>query len=208
MEIGALWRRFPVPRKARVWYVDRLSRAGLQLHYPELKDDIVTPDLLADAAQLPVPPATLDFLIASHVLEHLPLPLRALRSWYDALAPGGVLLLKIPDMRYSFDVHRPRTTLAHLLQEHANPEGFDNRAHYAEWVEKVGGHDPSSPGFEATVQHLMEQNHSIHFHAWIDDDVRELVHFTQQTWQLEWGPVVFWGARFYRKEITLLLLRK
>jgi predicted SAM-dependent methyltransferase len=208
MEIGALWRRFPVPPKAHVWYVDRLSRAGLQLHYPELKGDIVPPDLLAEATQLPVPPASLDFLIASHVLEHLPFPLMALRSWYEALARGGVLLLKIPDMRYTFDVHRARTSLAHLLQEHDHPERFDNRAHYAEWVEKVGGHDPSSPGFEATVEHLMEQNHSIHFHAWIDQDVRELVRFTQQTWRLEWKPVVFWGARFYRKEITLLLLRK
>ena len=208
MEIGALWRRFPMPRNARVWYVDRLNRAGLQHHYPELQGDIVAPDLLAEATQLPVPPASLDFLIASHVLEHLPFPLMALRSWYDALAPGGVLLLKIPDMRYTFDVHRARTSLAHLLQEHDNPEGFDNRAHYAEWVEKVGGHDPSSPGFEPTVQNLMEQNHSIHFHAWIDDDVRELVRFTQRTWRLEWKPVVFWGARFYRKEITLLLLRK
>lgn len=153
-------------------------------------------------------PASLDFLVVSHVLEHLPFPLMALRSWYEALAPGGVLLLKVPDKRYTFDVHRARTPLAHLLDEHDNPERFDNRAHYADWVEKVGGHNSLAPGFEEAIQDLIAQNYSIHFHAWIDEDVREIVNFTRQTWRLEWEPVVFWGARFYRKETTVLLMRK
>jgi predicted SAM-dependent methyltransferase len=48
--------------------------------------------LLAEATQLPVRANSLDFLIASHVLEHLPFPLIALRSWYEALAPGGSLV--------------------------------------------------------------------------------------------------------------------
>ena len=99
IEIGALWRRFPLPRRVRVWYLDRLSGAGLDRHYPELRGRILQPDLLGDAIELPVAPASLDFLIASHVLEHMPFPLKALRPWYDALAPGGVLLLKIPDKR-------------------------------------------------------------------------------------------------------------
>jgi predicted SAM-dependent methyltransferase len=208
MEIGALWRRFSVPRQVKVWYVDRLDGDRLERHYPELKGRILQPDLLAEATQLPVRPGSLDFLIASHVLEHLPFPLAALRSWYEALAPEGILLLKVPDKRFTFDVHRSRTPLAHLLEEHGNPKRFDARAHYADWVENVGGQNPSGPGFEQTVQHLMDQNYSIHFHAWIDEDVREIVRFTQQSWELDWEPVVFWGAHFYRKETTVLLLRK
>ena len=47
IEIGALWRRFHLPRKVRVWYVDRLNRDDLEQHYPDLKDSIVPPDLLA-----------------------------------------------------------------------------------------------------------------------------------------------------------------
>jgi hypothetical protein len=54
----------------------------------------------------------------------------------------------------------------------------------------------------------MDHNHSIHFHVWIDDDVREIINFTRQTWRLAWDPVVFWGAHFYRKETTVVLLRK
>jgi SAM-dependent methyltransferase len=208
MEVGALSRRFSVPQGVRVWYVDRLGLDGLGRHYPELQGKILSPDLLAEATQLPVRPASLDFLIAGHVLEHLPLPLLALRSWYEALAPGGVLLLKVPDKRYTFDVHRARTPLAHLINEHNNPERFDTWAHYADWVEIVGGQNSSAPAFEDAVQNLMDHNHSIHFHVWIDDDVREIINFTRQTWRLAWDPVVFWSAHFYRKETTVVLLRK
>jgi predicted SAM-dependent methyltransferase len=208
MEVGALSRRFSVPQRLQVWYVDRLGLDGLGRHYPELQGKILSPDLLAEATELPVRPASLDFLIASHVLEHLPLPLLSLRSWYDALAPGGVLVLKVPDKRYTFDVHRARTPLSHLINEHNNPERLDNRAHYADWVANVGGKNSSTPGFEQTVQHLMDQKHSIHFHVWIDDDVREIINFTRQTWRLAWDPVVFWSAHFYRKETTVVLLRK
>lgn len=88
IEIGALWRRFPLPRRARVWYLDRLNFGELEEHYAEVQGRLLRPDLLAEATELPVPPGSLDFLIASHVLEHLQFPLKALRAWYDALAPG------------------------------------------------------------------------------------------------------------------------
>jgi predicted SAM-dependent methyltransferase len=207
IEIGALWRRFPVPPGARVWYADRLSAGALAEHYPELKGRILPSDLVADAAQLPVASASLDFLIASHLLEHLPFPLAALRAWHDTLRPGGVLLLKIPDKRYTFDAPRERTSLAHLLQEYEHPERFEARAHYADWVEHVGGRSRESPEFEREVGDLMRRDYSIHFHVWTDADVREIVDFTRTAWKLDWNPVLFWPAHFYRKETTVLLRR-
>src|SRR4051794_4791504 len=76
VEIGALWRRFPVRSNARVWYLDQQGPSGLQTHYGEFKI-IVRPDVIADAGDLPFASGSLDFIIASHVLEHLPFPLRA-----------------------------------------------------------------------------------------------------------------------------------
>jgi len=208
IEIGALWRRFPLPPHTRVWYLDRLSGDGLEEHYPELHGKILPPDLVADAAELPLPPGSVDFLIASHVFEHLHFPLAALRAWYTALAPGGVLLLRVPDKRYTFDKHRVRTPLAHLLGEHHDPASFGLRDHYADFVATVGAKRPGTTEFEETVDDLVRRNYSIHFHAWIDDDIREIVDFTRTTWGLEWDPVVFWRARPYRKETTVLLKRK
>lgn len=203
IEIGALWKRFPVPREATLWYLDHLDPAGIDEHYPELRGRILRTDLLAEASRLPVAPRSLDFLIASHVLEHMPYPLEALRSWYEALAPRGVLLLKVPDKRFTFDAKRERTPLDHLLHEPP-----DHRAHYADWVANVGNQSPESPGFEDAVDDLIRRNYSIHFHVWIDDDIREIVDFTRKQWQLDWTPVVFWSAHFWRRETTVLLMRK
>ena len=206
IEIGALWRRFPVPPRARVWYLDRLNGAELDGHYPELHGNVLAPDVIGDAADLPV--GNLNFLIASHVLEHMPFPLKALRTWYDALAPGGVLVLKIPDKRYTFDAKRDRTPLQHLIAETNDPQAFDARAHYADWVATTGSWPTGSPAFDEAVDDLMRIDYSIHFHVWIDDDIRAMIEFTQKEWHLKWKPVVFWGTGFYRKEITVLLMRQ
>src|ERR1700744_6056159 len=81
IEIGALWRKFPVPPRASVYYVDRIPSGELTRHYAEITRPILHPDVVADAMQLPFSPGSLDFIIASHVVEHLQLPLTALRHW-------------------------------------------------------------------------------------------------------------------------------
>jgi predicted SAM-dependent methyltransferase len=52
-----------------------------------------------------------DFVIASHVVEHLPDPLGFLGDCEELLAPGGVLSLALPDSRYCFDCLRPLTSV-------------------------------------------------------------------------------------------------
>ena len=40
IEIGALWRKFPVPRRAIVFYVDRTPATDLQQHYAEVESPL------------------------------------------------------------------------------------------------------------------------------------------------------------------------
>jgi SAM-dependent methyltransferase len=207
IEIGALWRKFPTPRSACVYYVDRISEADLQQHYSEVSLPILAPDIVADATHLPFASGTLDFLIASHVLEHLPFPLDALHHWHDALRPGGVLLLKIPDKRYTFDHKRERTPLQHLIEEEANPAAFDKRAHFEDWVEHVIGRARGTPEFDAQLSELLAADYSIHYHTWTDQDIREIADYTRSAMHLDWRPIVFWKAHFYRKECVLMLRR-
>lgn len=49
-----------------------------------------------DATRLSFSDASVDRLIAAHVLEHLPEPQRVLREWWRVLKPGGVLTLVLP----------------------------------------------------------------------------------------------------------------
>jgi SAM-dependent methyltransferase len=204
MEIGALWRRFPVHPRARV---DRARPEDLKRQYPDVSEKIFLPDLMAEATELPVADGSLDFLIASHVLEHLPFPLFALRDWYQALAPGGALLLKIPDKRYTFDWRRARTPLARLLAEYERPELFDWRGRYADWVQNVDGRRASEAEFERAIESLKAGAFNIHYQVWIDEDLLELIEFTRGAWGFDWKPRVFLRAHRYRKEATVLLAR-
>ena len=163
---------------------------------------------MADAVELPVAQASLDFLIASHVLEHLPFPLSALKAWYRTLAPGGVLLLKVPDKRYTFDFRRSRTPLARLISEDEHPESFDWQAHYLDAVENIDGRKPSAAELAHAVPGLMAGTFNIHYQVWIDQDLFEMIEFTRQAWGFDWQPAVSLRAHFYRKEAVVLLRRQ
>lgn len=207
LEIGALWRRFPVHHSSTVLYMDRAEVDDLKGQYADVGQQIFRPDLIGDAADFPIACGKLDFLIASHVMEHLPFPLAALRAWYEALAPGGKLLLKVPDKRYTFDRQRERTTLAHLTAEYEHPETTNWSEHYCEWVEKVDRRKPTEQEIVNGAAGLKSGAFNIHFHAWTGNDIMEIIRFTQQAWHFDWKPRLFWDAGIFRKEITVLVVR-
>jgi SAM-dependent methyltransferase len=83
-------------------------------------------------------PGTFSYIVASHVIEHTPDPLGFLLSCETLLAPGGVLLLAVPDKRHCFDVLQPLTSTGAVLQAHLDrrtrpPPGavFDDIAYNA-----------------------------------------------------------------------------
>jgi SAM-dependent methyltransferase len=55
-----------------------------------------------------------DFVAASHVLEHMANPLRALQEWRRILKPSGTILVVVPHKDGTFDHRRPFTTLDHI----------------------------------------------------------------------------------------------
>jgi hypothetical protein len=117
LEIGAL--HHPIIDRsqdpnANVLYVDHTDTAALHAKYADDTDvgemvavDVVWGDgLLVDAIGDRAP---IDWVIASHVIEHVP----NLVGWLDELASvmsdGAVLSLAIPDKRYCFDINRRET---------------------------------------------------------------------------------------------------
>lgn len=57
-----------------------------------------------------------DFIVASHVIEHVTDIIRFLRDCEELLKPDGVLVLAVPDKRFCFDVLRPVSTVGQALQ--------------------------------------------------------------------------------------------
>ncbi len=56
-----------------------------------------------------------DYIIASHVLEHIPDPITWLQDLSIVLKDGGYFFLTIPDKRYCFDKTRPLSTIGQWL---------------------------------------------------------------------------------------------
>lgn len=170
IEIGALDCPLPVPSKARVRYVDRVGVAQLRAYYPELGDRTLTePDLIEDGERLPgIASASLDFIIANHMLEHCEDPLNTIRIHLDRLRSGGVLYYAIPDKRQCFDHARPVTAFDHLIADAADGGENSRWAHYLEWARHVNDlDDPTAAGLNA--EENMRNAYSIHFHVWTPD---------------------------------------
>lgn len=88
-----------------------------------------------EASALPVRDASCDFVLSSHVLEHMANPLHALREWHRVLKANGSLLLVLPDGARTFDHKRMTTGWEHLLADLAAGRPETDRTHIAEALE-------------------------------------------------------------------------
>lgn len=70
---------------------------------------------LAEAAD---PAAPYRWVLASHVIEHVPDLIGWLADIAQVLEDGGRLILAIPDHRFTFDSLRPPTTVRQMIQAH------------------------------------------------------------------------------------------
>ena len=70
---------------------------------------------IAEAAK---PGAPYDWIVASHVIEHVPDVIGWLSDLAEIAVDDGALVLVVPDQRFTFDVHRPLTTVGQMLQAH------------------------------------------------------------------------------------------
>lgn len=122
LEIGALAQPIVPPGAGDIRYVDHAPTAALKAKYAT--DPAVNPDDLVEVtyvwghetlAELLGDDAPVDYVIASHVIEHVPNLIGWLREIHAVLKPGGVLSLAIPDKRQCFDYDRPLTAIADLI---------------------------------------------------------------------------------------------
>ena len=170
LEVGALHQPLWVPPGVIVTYVDRMQVDDLRKHYPELADrPLVRVDVVDDGETLRMfAPASQDFIIANHFLEHTQDPIRVIQRHLELLKPGGILYMAAPDKRLTFDRKRPVTTLEHLYKDFEQGPRWSYRDHLCEYAELVDGCKGNER--ESRVRRLEAIGYSIHFHVWTQFD--------------------------------------
>lgn len=129
LEIGPLHRPTVTPAEGGVSYVDVFATARLREMYandpsvsveliPEVDFTLTTPTGVQSLSAATAPGAPYDWVIASHVIEHVPDLVAWLAEVAEVTVEHGALVLAVPDRRYCFDLHRPPTTVGQILQAH------------------------------------------------------------------------------------------
>ncbi len=122
VEVGPLDKPIVTRKMGKVLYIDRGTTAALRHKYAldanVDTDKIVDVDYvwgeksLVDLTQAQAP---FDYVIASHVIEHVPDFIGWLGEVRSILKTGGILSLAIPDKRRCFDYERYPTKLAEVI---------------------------------------------------------------------------------------------
>jgi SAM-dependent methyltransferase len=174
VELGPGIAPFPVCESGtKVRYIDRWDPRENQDLFPELGDaTFVEPDIVADLNTdrlTALPDASQDFVICSHVLEHVAEPIGLVADAYRVLRPGGIALILLPDRHRTFDRDRAPTPLDHLVAEFQAGVTEVDAQHVEEFVQQTGGSLGATEAERAAsiARHLKR---SIHVHCWDDEE--------------------------------------
>lgn len=173
LEIGALASPYPAPLNCNIIYGDLCTHAELLETYPdEDPADMVIPTVRTAFETLDgINDGSLDFILASHVIEHTRDPIGAIVNAYAKLREGGSLVLVVPDKRRTFDRNRPLTTLEHLISDFHEPSHDRDAAHHHEFHSVAF----RTPEFEKTWCWSWETRQPIHYHTWVYETFGDLI---------------------------------
>lgn len=192
LEIGALHEPFPLPPGSRVKYADAIDKKKAMSLFPEIDATlIVTPDYIIDLdveGFAKLDGLSFDFVIASHVLEHLANPIGTLNQIFAILKPGGVAVIAIPDMRFTFDRHRPLTPFEHVWGDYINKTTASSDEHYVSFLRSAAPHVFKEP---ADLQHHIDRarERREHSHVWTSDSFKEMMSISSERLGLAIRPL-------------------
>lgn len=136
---------------------------------------------IAEATELKsIADNTYDFILSCHSLEHVANPIKALMEWKRICNQGAMLVLVLPDKLHTFDVNRPYTSIAHLLDDYNKKIDEHDATHFEEIITY---HDRSKdPGMKSSTEiaDLLNSNYSTriaHHHVFDEELVHNMLEF-------------------------------
>jgi SAM-dependent methyltransferase len=127
---GASYNRYFLDT-VNVDYSEQADSIGMQY---EFAGHVMPVDVIAEAWELPFGDDSFDFVLASHVLEHVPDPIAALEEW-TRVAKRYVLIV-LPQRDYQpYDERHELTSYEELVARHREePQAPDWRGHWSRWT--------------------------------------------------------------------------
>lgn len=119
LEIGPLHSPLVRRDEGRILYVDYASADILRANFRHPGDpaEIVDVDIIWGGSSLrDCVGEAVDYVVASHVIEHVPDLIGWLLELHAALKPGGMVGLAIPDRRRTFDIRRPVSLPGEMME--------------------------------------------------------------------------------------------
>jgi SAM-dependent methyltransferase len=119
-----------------------------------------------------------DCVVASHCLEHVANPIKALVEWKRVLRSDALLLVLLPHRDYAFDWRRPVTTVAHMREDFRVAMPETDLTHLDE---VLALHDPSRDAGSGTPEQFRDrclknaEFRAVHHHVFVPSTVLELL---------------------------------
>lgn len=135
---------------------------------------------ISEATALEIESDTYDCLIASHCLEHIANPIRALLEWKRVLRPNGLMLLILPNPEFTFDWRRPITTLEHMKRDYELGTPESDLTHLEEVLSLHDlSRDPGAGTHKDFRQRCLEnlKFRAIHHHVFSPQTAIEIVQY-------------------------------
>jgi 2-polyprenyl-3-methyl-5-hydroxy-6-metoxy-1,4-benzoquinol methylase/glycosyltransferase involved in cell wall biosynthesis len=146
-----------------------LSEAN-EFYAEHSRGEIIVPvavDIWAPADSIPVADRSEDFIISSHVVEHLPNLIAAFVEWDRILRDGGYVFMIVPlKGALPSDEARELTPLSHFMEDYTQNMTIDTHP-----TDRVPG------------------GRSGHYHTFTPDSLLEVVHFMRQQGLCTWTCV-------------------
>jgi SAM-dependent methyltransferase len=184
VEFGAGASPFPVPSRCRIRYADR--NTPKELADRKYFEGSVRFDLQMDLTDMSsLEDGSLDFIIASHVIEHTPNPILAILNAHRKLRDGGRFVLVVPDKVVTFDKGRPLTGIDHLLADFLLPSHERDFEHYLEFFRLCF---PQAE-YVRSARDVWARGDDIHFHTWTYESFQEMIDFVAREHACPWRGV-------------------
>jgi SAM-dependent methyltransferase len=96
--------------------------------------EFIKPDMYGDAENIPLENSSLDYVISSHVIEHVPNPIKAFFEWNRILKDQGIVFMIFPKRDADpNDVNRPISEISDFYKQYNNPQPLtDEHCHI--WI--------------------------------------------------------------------------